>query len=212
MHLYTHTHTRIYACICTRMHRLKTLVTTPQGVKQYHRRTHASVYMCMHIYKCINIHICAQPAASVFAEVYVGVKTHLCSVHTCPCTMSRTPVPKCMQHSQQKNAHIYIPTPICIRIHMYTDTHAHALHRPHAEALILRPTIYAQICIHIHIHTCINAYIYMYIHTCTYIYIYMSAHIHTYTSHTHTHTNCIYARTQARLKRRRGSDCAGSPT
>ena len=29
---------------------------------------------------------CAQPAASVFADVYVGVKTHLCSVHTCPCT------------------------------------------------------------------------------------------------------------------------------
>jgi len=64
---------------------------------------------------------------------------------------------------------------------MYTNTHAHALHRPHAEALILRLTIYAQICIHIHIHMCINAYIYIYIHTCTYIYIYMSAHIHTYT-------------------------------
>ena len=57
---------------------------------------------------------------------------------------------------------------------MYTNTHAHTLHRPHAKALILRPTIYAQICIHIHIHTCMNAYIYMYIHTCTYIYIYMS--------------------------------------
>ena len=122
--------------------------------------------------------------------------------------MSKTPVPKCMQHSLQKNAHTYIPTPICIRIHMYTNTHAHALHRPHAEALILRPTIYAQICIHIHIHMFINAYIYVYIHTCTYIYVYMSAHMLPYT-YIHTHTNCIYARTQARLKRRRGSDCAG---
>ena len=74
---------------------------------------------------------------------------------------------------------MYIPTPIYIRIHMYTNTHAHALHRPHAEVLIPRPTIYVQICIHIHIHMCINAHIYIYIHACTYIYIYMSAHIHT---------------------------------
>jgi len=127
--------------------------------------------------------------------------------------VSKTPVPKCMQHSLKNNAHIYIPTPICIRIHMYTNTHVHALHRPHAEALILRPTIYAQKCIHLHIHTCINAYTYVYIHTCTYIYIYIHVrtrtHIHIYM---HTHTNCIYACTQARLKRWRGSDCAGSPS
>ena len=62
---------------------------------------------------------------------------------------------------------------------MHTNTHVHALHHPHAEALIPRPTIHAQICIHIHIHMCINAYIYIYIHACTYIYIYMSALIHT---------------------------------
>jgi len=66
---------------------------------------------------------------------------------------------------------------------MHTNTHAHAWHRPHAEALILRPTIYAQICIHIHIHIhmCINAWMYKYIHTCIHIHIYVSAHIHTYT-------------------------------
>jgi len=104
-----------------------------------------------------------------------------------------------MQHSLQKNAHIYIPTPICIRIHMYTNTHAHPLHRPHAETLILRLTIYAQICIHIHIHMCINAYKYPYIHTCTYIHIYMSAHIHTYTYiHTRIQTVHMNAR-KARL-------------
>ena len=28
---------------------------------------------------------------------------------------------------------------------MHTNTHVHASHRPHAETLILRPTIYAQI-------------------------------------------------------------------
>jgi len=75
---------------------------------------------------------------------------------------------------------IYILTHICIRIHMHTNTHAHTWHCPHAEALILRPTIYAQICIHIHIHMYINAYIYIYIHTCIYIHTYMSAHTYTY--------------------------------
>jgi len=95
---------------------------------------------------------------------------------------------------------------------MHTNTHAHALHFPHAEALILRPTIYAQICIHIHIHMYINAYIYTYIHKCTYIYIYMSAHIHTYT-YIHTRIQNVHMNARkARLKRRRNSNCAGSPT
>jgi len=79
---------------------------------------------------------------------------------------------------------------------MYTNTHAHALQCPHAEALILRPTIYAQICIHIHIHMCINVHIYIYIHTCTYIYIHVRAHTHIHI-YTHTHTKCTYERTQS---------------
>ena len=103
-------------------------------------------------------------------------------------------------------------TPICIRLHIYTNTHAHPLYRPHTKALILRLTIYAQICIHIHIHMCINAYIYTYIHTCTYIYIYMSAHIHTYTYIRTRIQNIHMNARKARLKRRRSSDCAGSPT
>jgi len=68
---------------------------------------------------------------------------------------------------------------------MHTHTHAHVYKR-----------------IHIHIHT----------HTCTYTYIYMSAHIHTYTYiHTRIQTVHMNAR-KARLKWRRGSDCAESPT
>jgi len=116
-----------------------------------------------------------------------------------------------MQHSLQKNAHIYIPTPICIRIHMYANTHAHALHRPHAEALILRLTIYAQIRIHIHIHMCINAYIYRYIHTCTCIYIYTCPHTYTHTHISHMHTKCTYERTQSTSETTVRQHCAGSP-
>ena len=123
-----------------------------------------------------------------------------CSNHTCVtftpahALVPKTPVPKCMQHSLQKNAHMHIPTHICIRIHMHTNAHAHAWHSPHAEALILRPTIYVQICIHIHIHMCINAYIYIYIHTCISYIWYMSAHIHTYT-YIHTHIQYVQMHT-----------------
>jgi len=90
---------------------------------------------------------------------------------------------------------------------MHTKTHAHAWHRPHAEALIPRYRLwvlvsvlqrvdgvmhahvflcaYAQICIHIHIHMCINVWMYKYIHTCIYIHISCP---HTYT-HTHIYTH-----------------------
>ena len=84
-----HAHTYTYACICTRTHRLKISATTSQRVKLYHRRTYASICICMHIHTYTHIHICAQPAASLFADVYVGVETHLCNVRTCPCTSAQ---------------------------------------------------------------------------------------------------------------------------
>jgi len=40
----------------------------------------------------------------------------------------RTPVPKCTQHSLKKNAHIYMPTHMCIRIHMHKNTRTHLQH------------------------------------------------------------------------------------
>jgi len=67
---------------------------------------------------------------------------------------------------------------ICTRTHICIHDIAQ-----HAEAPLLRLTIYAQIFIRIHIHTYIRAYIYIYMYTCIYIYIYMSVHIRTYTYH-----------------------------
>ena len=64
---------------------------------------------------------------------------------------------------------------------MHTKTHAHVWHRPHAEVLIPRPTIYAQICIHIHIHRCIT-------HRCTNTYTHAYTYKHT-CPHTYTHTH-----------------------
>ena len=66
MHTYTHRCTRIY--ICMYMHTytwIKISATKPQRVKQYDKRTYASIYICMHIHIYMHIHICAHPAASV---------------------------------------------------------------------------------------------------------------------------------------------------
>ena len=69
---------------------------------------------------------------------------------------------------------------LCTNMHTHTRTH-----------------VYKRIDIHIHTH----------MHIYTYIHVRTHTHIHIYT---HTHTKCTYERTQARLERRHGSDCAGS--
>jgi len=148
----------------------------------------------------------------------------------------RTPVPTCTQHSLQKKCtYIYAYT------HKHTRTYAQeymcAPKTPpkHTEERLQKLKIYAQTCIHIHIHMYIHTCVYLYIYTCRYIHICLFIHTHTYThihtriqdvhmhamhvhTHTyihtctHTHTRCTYARTQARLERRRCSDCVRSPT
>jgi len=117
-----HIHTHAYAHVCADR---KSLQQHLNASSKYHRRIYASICICMHIHTYIHIHICAQPAASVFANVYVGVKTHLCNILTCLCTSAQN---TCKVHATLtvKNAHTYIPTHTCIRIHMHTKTHAHA--------------------------------------------------------------------------------------
>jgi len=114
-----HAHTYTYACKCTRKYRLKILATTPQRVKQYHRRTYASMCICMHTHTHIHIHICAQSAASVFADVYVGVKTHLCNIHNCPCTSAQSTCKVHVTLTAKKYTNIYTYT------HTYTHAYAH---------------------------------------------------------------------------------------
>ena len=92
----------------------------------------------------MHIHPCAQPAASVFADVYVGVKKNTCVTYTpAHAIVPKTPVPKCRQHSLKKNAHIYIYTHT---LHAYICTQT--LTRiydtaQHAETLTPRLTNYA---------------------------------------------------------------------
>ena len=62
---------------------------------------------------------------------------------------------------------------------------------------------------HTHVYKCIDVQIHTHMHIYTY---FMSAHIHTYT-YIHTRIQNIHMNARkARLKRRRGSDCAGNLT
>jgi len=61
--------------------------------------------------------MCAQPAASVLADVFVGhgVKTHLCDIHVCPCT--------CAQNDCK--VHVTLTAKKCTYIFTYTHMHTH---------------------------------------------------------------------------------------
>jgi len=191
--MHTHIHMHAYAHVYTDK---KISVSTPQRVKQYHRRIYVSIHICMHIHIYMHIHTSAQPAASVFADVYVGVKKNTCVTYTpAHALVPKIPVPKCTQHSLQKNAHIYTCT------HMHTHTYAHE----HTHAFMTLPNTQR----HWHwdsqpMHNYAYTYIYtrIYIHTNTYThahaYTYIHARLYTYI-HTHTcaHTYSIYICTHA---------------
>jgi len=160
----------------------------------------------------MHIHICAQPAASVFADVYVGVKTHLCNIHTCPCTSAQNTCSK---------VHATLTAKECTYVYTYTHMHTHTYAHEHTCACMTPSTCWSTDTethnlgtnMHTHTHTHVykrtHIHIHTYMHIYTWIHVRTQIHIHIYT---HTHTKCKCARTQARLKRRRVSDCAGSPT
>jgi len=125
-----HAHAYTYACICTRVHRQKILSTTPQRVKQYHSRTYASICICMHTHTYTHIHICAQPVASVFADVYIGVKTNLCNIHIYPCPSAQN---TCKVHAT-------LTAKKCTSIYAYTHTYTHTYAHEHTCACMTPST------------------------------------------------------------------------
>jgi len=144
----------------------------------------------MHIHRCIHIHICAQLAASVFADVYVGVKTHLCSVHTCPCIS--------VQNTCSK-VHATLTAKKCTCIYTHNNMHTHTYVHEHTCASITPPTRWStdtethNLCTNMHTHTHTHVYkrIHIHIHTHMHIYIYILVRTHTHIHiYTHTHTKC----------------------
>jgi len=177
-----HAHTYSYACTCTLIHRHKISPTTPQRVKKHHRRTYASVYLCMHIHIDMHIHICA-PLQRVCRTCVRWYQRNICITYTpAHAQVPRTPVPKCMQHSFQKKAHICIQTHICsvlcTRIHMRMNTHVHSRHRPNAPKNGYWDS------------QSMHKYAYTYIHTCKYM------HTHTYT---YTHASIYIYNNKANI-------------
>jgi len=110
-HARIHAHTYTYACICTPIHSLgyKISATTPQCLKQYHRRTYVSICICMHIHIHMYIHIWAHSAASEL-QMYVNVKKNICVTHTCTCTGVQTleQLFQSARNTHCKKMHIYI--------------------------------------------------------------------------------------------------------
>ena len=133
MHTYTLTHiysyTYIYTCTYARIHahtytrtctrisiqRQKISAKTPQHVKQYHRRTYASVYICMHKHIYLHIHICAQLAANVSQMCTLMSKEHLYNAYNCTCTGAQNTCSKVHATLTAKKMHIYI----CIHTYAY---------------------------------------------------------------------------------------------
>ena len=136
IYIYTHIHTHLYTHTCThiyiRMHmhtyaQIKNLnnnASTCQAISQTHIRIHIHMHAYTHIYAYTHMHTTCSEC--VRRGVRWCKKNTYVTYTPAHALVPKTPVPKCMQHSLQKNAHIYTLTHICIRIHMHTNTHAHA--------------------------------------------------------------------------------------
>ena len=107
--------------------------------------------MCMHIHTYIHIHTCAQPAASVFADVYVGVKTHLCNVHTLPCTSAQNTCSKVHVTLTAGCAHTRPCIYACTCMHMHMGAYARPRHRLTRRGAATR-TLHLPIRVHMHAH------------------------------------------------------------
>jgi len=122
-------------------------------------------------------------------------------------------------HNTCFKVHATLTAKQCTFIYTYTHMHMHTYAHEHTCACMTPSTHWSidtethNLCTNMHTHTHTHVYKYIHIHihthmhTYTYIHVRTYAHIHIYT---HTHTKCTYARTQARLERRCGSDRAKS--
>jgi len=139
---------------------------------------------------------------------HVDVKTHLCNVQTCPCISAQNTCSK---------VHVTLTAKKCTYIYTYTNMHTHIYAHEHTCACMTLSTRWStdtkthNLCTNMHTHTHTHVYTRIHIHIHTHMHIYTYMHVRTHTHihiYTHAHTKCTYARTQARLERRRGSDRA----
>ena len=161
----------------------------------------------MHTHTYIHIHICAKSAASVFADLYVGVNVHLCNIHKCPCTGAQNTC----------KVHVTLTAKKCTYIYTYTHMRTHTYAHENTCACMTPSTRWStdtkthNLCTNMHTHTHVHKRIDVQIHTHMHIYTYIHVRTHTHINmYTHTRTKFTYKHTQARLERRRGSERARS--
>jgi len=135
IHIHTYAHAHIQAYMHTHIH-LFVYAHLYTDRKSQHRRFNASsniidVHMYPYRYSWAYIYLCTytlyvETLQRGFRRCARWCPTNACITYTSAHVLvPRTPDPKCTQHSLQKNAHLYIYTHICIRIHMHTNTHAY---------------------------------------------------------------------------------------
>jgi len=190
-----HAHTYTHTCTRTSIHRQKISATRTQCVKQYHRSTYASIYICMHIH--IYTHIWyVHNLQQMCCRCVSWCQRNICITHTNALVL-RTPVLKCTQppwHSLQTK---------CTYICTYTHVHTHTCAQEYTCAF-MTPTKHAEgqlqnLCTNMHAHTYTHVYtcmripihihmlIYTYMHVCTHTYIRM--YTHTYNMYICTYTS-----------------------
>jgi len=142
--------------------------------------------MCTTCSECVRSH-----------DVYVGVKTHLCNVHTCPCSSAQNTCSK---------VHATLTAKKCTYIYTHTHMHTHTYVHEHTCACITSSTRWStdtethNLCTNMHTHTHTHVYKRIHIHIHTYMHIYIYIHVRTHTHihiYTHTHTKCTHERTQS---------------
>jgi len=100
--------------------------------------------------------------------------------------------------------HTYAYAYICTRTHIRMHDTVHTLKHWYWDH---------NLCTNMHTHTRTHVYKRIDVQIHTHMHIYINIHVRTHTHihiYTHTHTKCTYERTQARLERQCGSECARS--
>ena len=116
MHLYTHTCVRMHMHTYAQIENLSNNASTCQAISLTNIRIHMHIHAYTHIYT--YIHMCTACSECV-ADVYVGVKTHLCNIHTHSCTSAQNTCKVHVTLTAKKCTYIYTYT------HMHTHTYAH---------------------------------------------------------------------------------------
>ena len=139
-------------------------------------------------------------------DVYVGVKTHLCNVHTLPCTSAQNTCSKVHVTLTAGRAHTRPCIYACTCMHMHMVAYARPKTPPDTPTRRHQDPPFEHTCAHAY--ACIRVRIYAYTGARAYACTRTHARLRI-CMHTRPHTRacgCTHARTQARLERQRHND------